>query len=334
MRRLTAILATAMLLLAGCTGGHGGTATTGTSGAEPTTLKSTDTATTTAEPTGTEPTDAEPTDSAARSDGRATVEFYVSDERNAMGDFAHLNVTVTEVGLKATGGEDDSGWTTYDVEDRIVDLTELTGPNASHLGALDAANGTYQTVFVHVGDVNGTLNSGESVNVKLPSSKLQIHEEFTLGANRSVDYVFDISVFAAGKSGKYILKPVVSESGTDVPVERVGEKKEKKGKKEKQKAENDADDDRTAALNATFVGNVTAGGNVTVAVTQDGSAVANATVAANGNFVGETDADGTLTFAVSDADELEVEIETEDGSVELKRNVADEGGEPDGDGGP
>ncbi|MFC4550344.1 MULTISPECIES: DUF4382 domain-containing protein [Halorussus] len=329
-KRHAAVLLTAMLLLAGCTGGTGSTATT--SAGPATTAEATETGTETAT-AGTASAGATTAgeSAAVRTDGRATVEFYVSDERNAMGDFEHLNVTVTEVGLKAAG-EGDASWTTFDVDDRTVDLTELAGANASHLGALDAANGTYQTVFVHVSEVNGTLTGGESVNVKLPSSKLQIHEEFSLGANQSVDYVFDISVFAAGKSGKYILKPVVSESGTDVAVDPVGEKKGKDSKEKSQKGKQEKGDDRSdegtdAALNASFVGNVTRGGNATLAVAQNGTAVANATVSVNGESVGETDADGRLTFAVPDAAELEVEVETDDESVELKLRLGDEGGD-------
>jgi hypothetical protein len=232
-----------------------------------------------------------------------TVRFYISDERNAIGEFKHLNVTVTRVGLHrgaaSDGGnetedsdepddettangttavdttsantttnattettetaattveiEDDepeldedeaeaeenetddaetetdeqdetddeerSGWVTHDVDNRTIDLTEYRGANATLLENLTVPNGTYDTVFVYVSGIDATLDSGESVNVKLPSSKLHLNTGFTVGNGESVDFVFDITVFKAGNSGKYILKPVVSESGTDVPIE-------------------------------------------------------------------------------------------------------------------
>jgi hypothetical protein len=112
-----------------------------------------------------------------------------------------------------------SGWVTYDVDNRTIDLTEYQGANATLLQNLTVPNGTYDKVFVYVSGIDATLDSGESVNVKLPSSKLHVNKQFTVGNGESVDFVFDITVFKAGNSGKYILKPVVGQSGTDVPIE-------------------------------------------------------------------------------------------------------------------
>ncbi|QCJ46947.1 MULTISPECIES: DUF4382 domain-containing protein [Haloprofundus] len=182
------------------------------------------------------------TDHVDGSDG--TVRFYVSDERNAIGDFAHLNVTITKVGLKPTTRDetnatetangtangtateaDDSapeeGWREFDVDERTVDLTRLQGANSTSLGELNVSGGSYGSVFIYVSSVNGTLENGEEVRVKLPSDKLQLHKGFTLGNGEAVDFVFDVSVFEAGKSGKYILKPVIDQSGTGEEVEIV-----------------------------------------------------------------------------------------------------------------
>ncbi|WP_137284334.1 DUF4382 domain-containing protein [Halorussus salinisoli] len=320
MGRYAAVCIVVTLLLAGCVGGQGGTTTSPASGDVETTTSA---ETTTAQATASAETTA--------SGGEASaLNFYVSDEKNAMDDFAHLNVTVSKVGLEESGGN----WTTHAVDNRTLDLTELTGANATRLGTFPVENGTYETVFVHVSEVNGTLTDGEQVRVKLPSQKLQIHQTFSVGANESVDYVFDISVFEAGKSGKYILKPVISESGTDEEIEVVGEdeRETESGEREDEKDGNERDEDgdqetTDAALNASFVGNVTRGANATVSVTRNGTAVANATVSVNGEVVGETAADGTLTVAVPDRPELEVEIETENGSVELERELRDGDGE-------
>lgn len=199
-----------------------------------------------------------------------TVNFYISDQRNAINDFEHLNVTVTQVGLhrvsrsddavtatetegnelatetaangSAVGGsESDAGgtasddesaeWVEYQADNVTVDLTELQGENASQLGVFSAPNGTYDKVFIYVTEVEGTLKNGERVNVKLPSQKLRVNTEFTIGADEELDYVFDVSVFETGQ-GKYILKPVVSESGagkkvTEKPAARQGGEKSK-----------------------------------------------------------------------------------------------------------
>ena len=77
-------------------------------------------------------------------------------------------------------------------------------------------------MFVYVSDVEGVLQDGTEVNVKLPSERLHTNTPFEGAASESVDFVFEISVHKAGKSGKYILKPVASASGVDQPTDPVG----------------------------------------------------------------------------------------------------------------
>jgi hypothetical protein len=322
---------------------------------------------------------------------RGTVNFYVSDERNAIDQFEHLNVTITKIGLKrvdageegseetaeptatttttaatttaapengtaanetaengttrtatpngtvtatptaapTTDGEGDdggqseegeakSGWVTREINETTVDLTELQGPNASKLSVLHVPDGTYTKVFVYVSEVNGTLKNGEHVNVKLPSQRLHLNKEFTVGADEEIDFVFDITVFEAGKSGKYVLKPVVSESGTGdeveiEPVEKGGDKKNRDKK----------DRDERTSLNATFVGNVTAGENATLQVTRNGSVVANATVEVDGEDVGRTGENGTVTFALpADAEDVEIKVTAGDAELEFEYDLS------------
>ncbi|WP_353634850.1 DUF4382 domain-containing protein [Halobacterium sp. NMX12-1] len=209
-------------------------------------------------------------------------------------------------------GEGDTEWVERDVDSRVVDLTELQGANATLLGNISVPAGEYEKVFVHVGEVEGTLKTGEQVNVKLPSQKLHLNEDFTVNASGDVEFVFDITVFEAGNSGKFILKPVASESGTDVPIERV---------------------DDEAELEANFVGNVTAGENATVQVTQDGEPVENATVEA-GDVTVTTDANGTASVSVpADAEEFELEASTSEDSAygETEAELEFELGESEGD---
>jgi hypothetical protein len=203
------------------------------------------------------------------------------------------------------GNESEASWVERDVDQRTVDLTELQGANATALGNISVPEGEYEKVFVHVGEVNGTLEGGEEVNVKLPSQKLQLNEGFTVDSQSDVAFVFDITVFEAGNSGKYILKPVASESGTDVPIVDVDEKR--------------GGEEAAGELDVSFVGNVTAGENATVEVTRDGEPVENATVEVTGDVTVTTGADGTATVAVpADAEEFEVEAEHEDGDSETE----------------
>lgn len=254
--------------------------------------------------------------------GQASMAFYLSDEQNAMGDFEHLNVTVTKVGLHRADG----GWVERDVDDRTVDLTTLPGANATRLGTFGVENGTYDKVFVYVDGIDATLENGESTRVKLPSSKLQLNTEFTVGNGEEVDFVYDMSVFEAGNSGKYILKPVVSESGTsdEVPIEDVDEN------------ETDDEDDRES-LNASFVGNVSTDANATVEVTRNGSAVENVSVTVAQEADDETTTttyttgdNGTVTFFVAEnTTELTVEATDSDQEAELEREFETEDDESD-----
>lgn len=278
----------------------------------------------------------EGTDKPTTMDG-GQVNFYISDEQNAIGDFEHLNVTVTKVGFHR-GGENGS-WIERDVNNTTVDLTELQGENATLVDEFDLPNGTYTKVFIYVGEADGTLSDGSAANVKLPSGKLQLNKQFVLGNGSEVNFVFDVTVVKAGNSGKYVLKPVVGESGTDVPMKKVGEEDEAEDEDE---SENESDDEaRADALNATFVGDVTRGENATVRVTRDGEPVENATVYVNDEEVGTTDANGEfsipvdenateLTVTVVDGDaeaELEVEFEDEESETETETESDDESNE-------
>ncbi|WP_276261046.1 DUF4382 domain-containing protein [Haloglomus litoreum] len=290
-----------------------------------------DEATPTATPTGNESAGNE----SAADQGR--MNFYVSDQQNAIDDFEHLNVTIDEVSLRGPAANGSN--TTYAVDDRSVDLTELKGDNATLLRTFDVPAGNYTKVFISVSDVNGTLTDGSSADVKLPSSRLQLNENFEVAPDSEVDFVYDITVVKRGNSGSYNIKPVASESGTDVPINRVDEDDEEmeddEGDGQAERGDDEAAANETAAFDAAFVGNVSAGENATVYVSQNGTAVENATVAYNGTEY-LTNADGNVTFAVpSDAEEVEVEVTYEDETVTLTETFEDEtetesGGQSDG----
>lgn len=119
--------------------------------------------------------------------------------------------------------EDDEGegrWITREVNGTSIDLTELQGANATLLENFSVPAGEYTQVRMVVGEINATLTDGSDQRVKLPSGRLKLTKPFTLGPDSSVDFVFDITVRKAGNSGKYVLRPVAGESGTDQEIER------------------------------------------------------------------------------------------------------------------
>lgn len=313
--KLATLLVAAMLVLAGCAG------TTGS-----------------------------PTPSGTDSAQTAQVNFYVSDNPGDIDDFSHLNVTITQVAFvkaeDADGNEteadeeeeaneteaDDENETEMDeegerivrdVNDTTVDLTQLKGANASLVDSFNVSSGTYSQAVLYIDGINATLTDGTSQEVKLPSGMLRMNQEFTLSANSSVDFVYDFTVVKAGNSGKYILQPVVGESGLDQEIERVDLDDEGEA--------DEREDNAEASLDVAFDGAVAAGESATLAVSADGEAAANATVVVeqygpDGETLAEetytTDTNGQVTVDVAtNATELDVEAETEadaEGELELE----------------
>ena len=154
---------------------------------------------------------------------------------------------------KGDDGKGDDSWVEYDVDNRTVDLTQLKGANASMIGQFELPAGDYEKVFIYVSDTEGILTDGSQTRVKLPSSKLHLNTKFTIGNNESVDFVYDIAPHKAGKSGKYILRPVISQSGTgddveirDIDAEKGDDGKQKNGKKAGNEAGGQAKEEQKA----------------------------------------------------------------------------------------
>ena len=282
----------------------------------------TDTNTTESVETGTGTPDAQDgSDAEDESDGET--ESDVDDAEEAEPDDAD------EAAADADDDSDDSDeWVEYAVDNRTVDLTELKGANATKLSSLNVSNGTYDKVFVYVSEVNGTLNDGSDQRVKLPSGKLQLTSEFTVGDGEAVDFVFDITAVKAGNSGKYILKPVISESGTDVEIDDVDERDDDDDERDDdgERGADERDADRNVELNATFDDDVAAGENATLRVSSDGDPVDGASVFVDDERVGTTDANGTYVIQVPDgAEELEVAVTHEGAETDLEVELGGDG---------
>lgn len=229
----------------------------------------------------------------------------------------------------------DGEWVTHDVNDTTVDLTELQGANATKLDVLEVAPGTYDKVFIYVGEIDATLKNGEQVRVKLPSERLHVNKQLTVGDGDATDFVFDVSVFKGGNSGKYILKPVVSQTGTgdEVEIDPVDDDEERKGgngsdeKNPEDERDGDGNESEAGELAADIRGPVKSGTSITLAVIRDGDPVANATVEANGERAGTTDADGTIEVDVpQDAGALEIAVTKGEAELEIERTIRGGGG--------
>ncbi|WP_254521619.1 DUF4382 domain-containing protein [Natrinema caseinilyticum] len=185
-------------------------------------------------------------------DGTGTeTESEAGEETDSDGERTDEEEKEGETDADGDGGASEERWVEYDVDERTVDLTELKGANASMIDEFDLPAGEYETVFIYVDDTNGVLTDGSETNVKLPSNKLQLQTTFTIGDDESVDFVYDIAPHKAGRSGQYILKPVISQSGTGDDVEirdideenEAGEKGAKTGEKRTDEETEDGETD-------------------------------------------------------------------------------------------
>lgn len=174
---------------------------------------------------------------------QANFRLLISDEANAIGDFDHLNVTITRIQVHSASPDN---WIDLEPAVSEVDLVGLQGLNATEIWCGNLTEGRYTGVRIEVGNVTGVLNAtGAHVDVKAPSETLKIPGPFVVTNTSQTTFVFDISVVSAGQ-GKYNLKPVIGESGAGQQFHLVDE-----GELTLQVVE----------------GDVTPGGNITVLVT-------------------------------------------------------------------
>ena len=151
--------------------------------------------------------------------------FLISDEVNDIGDFKELHISISRVSLDPTG--DDEEVIAFEPETPMIDLTQLQGNLAQEIWRGDIPKGEYDKVFLEISEVRGVLlESGEDIEIKLPSNKLQISTPFEVEGGELTSFVYDLTVVKAGKSGQYILKPQVGQSGADQDFIKV-EPKEK-----------------------------------------------------------------------------------------------------------
>ncbi|MFQ5933077.1 MAG: DUF4382 domain-containing protein [Dehalococcoidia bacterium] len=213
---IATVLAVLAILVASCRGLPPTQPATGEPGAtSPATPSATGTATISPEP------------SPAPAAEAGNFKFLISDEENAIGDFESLLVTITEIGVHKVGGES-SGWLDLPLDNLDppdVELTNLVGDPAVEIWSGTIPVGQYTKVFIHVDTISFVLKSGGSADVMLPSDKLQISKPFVVTEDNNpanpVEFVYDVTVKKAGRSGKYLILPQIGQSGADQPFDLV-----------------------------------------------------------------------------------------------------------------
>ena len=151
--------------------------------------------------------------------------LLVSDENNAITDFDHLYINISSIGMHLSGGTgNESGdWLEFTPDVTQVDLRLLLDDNAMTIWSGNITEGQYTKVFIYVDDAWGILvggNESESVEVDIPSNKLQISKPFAVNNSSTTAFVYDITVISTGNEHSgidYQLSPQIAKSGTDQP---------------------------------------------------------------------------------------------------------------------
>ena len=152
--------------------------------------------------------------------------FLVSDDVNAISDFESVDISISRIGL--TPRDSPNNQVEFEPEVVEVDLTLVPGDETQEIWRGNIPEGEYNKVFIEVSDVRGILKeSGEEVEIKLPSHKLHISKQFQVATDTVTSFTYDLTVIAAGSSQsgiKYILKPQVDQSGAEQKPSKTEEK--------------------------------------------------------------------------------------------------------------
>jgi len=157
--------------------------------------------------------------------GQGTLSVALTDAPSC---YEHVFVTVEKVRVhtSASAGDNDAGWRDLTLAaPRRIDLLGLTNGVLEELGSTALPAGNYSQLRLVLADNTGQQPLANAVQpiggavtpLKTPSAqqsglKLQVH--FTVESDRQIDLVLDFdackSVVRAGRSGDFVLKPVVS----------------------------------------------------------------------------------------------------------------------------
>jgi hypothetical protein len=142
---------------------------------------------------------------------------------DAPGDFKAVNVEVVDVMIKMDDdNDDDSGWTSLEAENEIINLLDFTGGISKVLvDRFAIPAGTLSQMRLVLGDGNtivieNDLEEDEEFDLKTPSAQqsgLKLKVNAVIEEGYAYDFILDFdvekSVVIAGNSGNIILKPVL-----------------------------------------------------------------------------------------------------------------------------
>ncbi len=157
----------------------------------------------------------EVTDTADEGNGRFVVQLT-----DAPADYDAVFIEIVSVKVKAEEPVDEEvseeGWITISEETQRVNLLDLQNGETILLGEEELEAGFYHQIRLILGDENAVVIDGKTFPLKTPSAqqsglKLQVDAQVEAGEVYVLllDFNAAKSIVNAGKSGKFLLKPVI-----------------------------------------------------------------------------------------------------------------------------
>jgi hypothetical protein len=158
--------------------------------------------------------------------GQGTLQVSLTDAPSCGYDHVYVTVEKVRVHTSGSAADNDAGW--HDIvlpSAKRIDLLDLANGVLEDLGSTPLPAGKYQQLRLVLADNSGTNpdanavqpTGGQLTPLGTPSAQqsgLKLPVNFTVGANQVIDLVLDFdacrSVVHASRSGKYLLKPVIS----------------------------------------------------------------------------------------------------------------------------
>jgi hypothetical protein len=144
---------------------------------------------------------------------QSSLTIYVSDAPADINEFDYVNVTFDSVRI-CPEGEQPQRLAIDNLS--AVNLKDVQGEKKSFLVNTTVEPANYTSMELYVETVEASID-GETVDVKVPSEKLQLTKPFTVAPGQNTEFVFDIQVVLRGNEQNnqgYILRPNIGASGT------------------------------------------------------------------------------------------------------------------------
>ena len=120
------------------------------------------------------------------------VQVRVHDHRDAIADFARLEVLVEAIEVHSAGAPRNAGWISLPARGEAVDLTQHLGPPGAVVAEGPVPARTYDAVRLTMGPLQGALKAGGAASVNPPAGAVAVR--FALRPGATIALLADLTV--------------------------------------------------------------------------------------------------------------------------------------------